>query len=152
GTKYCDAVFLRKDCLSFCGAKLYSCLCRNSYLDDNVCVSLFSVCTFCCIYIELVTCNSNCLAVCLKQFDHLIDESCTTLLNVLSGCILVNFTDDNLSLSVSNNIFDCCIHILCSNSACLCVVCSNVAHNRSFRSIVNTSIECNYPDSFLKAI
>src|SRR5699024_8676845 len=127
--------------------KLYSCLCRYCNLDDNVCVCLCSVSTFCCVYIELVTCNCNCFSICLKQFDHLVDESAAALLDVQSCCILVNFTDDNLSVSVSNNIFDCCIHILCSNSACLCVVCSNVAHNRSFRSIVNTCIKGNYRDS-----
>src|SRR5699024_2538449 len=43
GTEDCDAVFLRKDCLSLCGAKLYSCLCRYCNLDDNVCVCLCSV-------------------------------------------------------------------------------------------------------------
>src|SRR5699024_3843730 len=37
GAEYCNTVFLRKDCLCLCGAKLYSCLCRYSYLDHNVC-------------------------------------------------------------------------------------------------------------------
>ena len=59
GTEDSDAVFFRKDSLSFIGAKLYSCLCRNSYLDNNICVSFCCISTFSCVYIEFVTCSRS---------------------------------------------------------------------------------------------
>ena len=104
---------------------------------------------FSCVYIEFVSSNCYCFSVSLKQFDHFVNKSAATLLNILTCSILVNFTDDNLSICISYNIFDRIVHVFSCNRTSLCVVCTNFASDRSFRSICDTCIKCYNRDSFV---